>query len=114
MMVTRAKVSKVAGGTSTPSAQRNYELMLVFNPTLDEERLNAAVGGVTQFIMGMEGTVAETRMLGKRRLAYPIKHQNEGHYVMVHFKAKSAAGPLLEARLNILEEILRYLLVNQD
>ena len=113
-MVTRTKVSKDAGAASTPSAQRNYELMLVINPTLTEERLNATVGGINQFIIGLEGTVSETRMLGKRRLAYPIKHQGEGHYVLMHFKAKSAAGPQLEARLNILEEILRYLLVNQD
>jgi small subunit ribosomal protein S6 len=114
MMVTRAKVSRDAGAASIPSAQRNYELMLVINPTLNEERLDATVNGITQFIIGLDGTVAETRMLGKRRLAYPIKHQSEGYYVMMHFKAKSAAGPQLEARLNILEEIIRYLLVNLD
>ena len=113
-MATRAKVSKGVVDTSTPSAQRNYELMLVINPTLTEERLGVTVDGITQFIMGLEGTVAETRMLGKRRLAYPINHQAEGHYVMVHFKAKSAVGPQLETRLNILEEILRYLLINQE
>lgn len=113
-MVTKTKVSKDAGAASIPSAQRNYELMLVINPTLTEERLNATVSGITQFIIGLEGTVAETLMVGKRRLAYPIKHQSEGHYVLMHFKAKSAAGPQLEARLNILEEIIRYLLVNQD
>jgi small subunit ribosomal protein S6 len=103
-----------AGGASTPSAQRNYELMLVISPALSEERLNATVSGITQFIIGLEGTVAESRMLGKRRLAYPIKHQGEGHYVLVHFKARPSVGPQLETRLNILEEILRYLLVNQD
>lgn len=113
-MATRAKVSKDAIETSISSAQRNYELMLVINPTLTEERLGAAVDGITQFIMGMDGTVTETRLLGKRRLAYPIKHQTEGHYVMVHFKAKPAVGPQLETRLNILEEIVRYLLVNQE
>ena len=72
------------------------------------------LNGITQFLIGLEGTVAETRILGKRRLAYPIKHQGEGYYVLVHFKARPAAGPQLEARLNILEEVLRYLLVNQD
>ncbi len=70
-MVTKTKVSKDAGDTSIPSAQRNYELMLVINPTLTEERLNATVNGITQFIIGLEGTVAETLMIGKRRLAYP-------------------------------------------
>ena len=113
-MATRAKVSKDVVGTSTTNVQRNYELMLVINPTLTEERLGATVDGITQYVMGMDGIVAETRLLGKRRLAYPIKHQTEGHYVMVHFKAKPAVGPQLETRLNILEEILRYLLVNQE
>ena len=113
-MVTKTKVSRDAGGASTPSAQRNYELMLVINPTLTEERLNATVSGITQFIIGLAGTVAETKTLGKRRLAYPIKHQGEGYYALMHFKAAPAAGPQLEARLNILEEILRYLLVTQD
>ena len=113
-MVTGAKVSKAAGKTSMPGVQRNYELMLVINPSLSEDRLNAAIEGVIQFIMGLDGIVAETRMIGKRRLAYPIKHQAEGYYVLVHFKAVSAVGPQLEARLNILEEILRYLLVNLD
>ena len=113
-MVARAKVSKDAGGTSTPGAQRNYELMLVINSALTEERLNTVVDGITRFIIGLDGIVAETRMLGKRRLAYPIKHQTDGYYVMVHFKAVSSVGPQLETRLNVLEEILRYLLVNQD
>ena len=113
-MVTKAKVSKAAGNTSIPGVQRNYELMLVINPSLNEERLNAAIDGIAQFIMGLGGTVAETRMIGKRRLAYPIEHQAEGYYVLIHFKAVSVVGPQLEARLNILEEILRYLLVNLD
>jgi len=113
-MVTRAKVSKGVVGTSTLSAQRNYELMLVINPTLTEERLGMVIDGITKFIMELEGIVAESRLLGKRRLAYPIKHQSEGYYVMVHFKAKPAVGPQLEIRLNLLEEILRYLLVNQE
>jgi small subunit ribosomal protein S6 len=88
--------------------------MLVINPALNEERLNTTVSGITQFIIGLEGIIAETHLLGKRRLAYPIEHQSEGHYVLMLFKARPAVGPQLEARLNILEEIIRYLLVNLD
>jgi small subunit ribosomal protein S6 len=58
--------------------------------------------------------VAEFRQLGKRRLAYPIKHQTEGFYSIAHFKMKAADGPKLETRLNITEEVLRYLLINLD
>jgi small subunit ribosomal protein S6 len=113
-VVTKTKVSRTPAPASNAGGQRNYELMLVINPTLSEERLNTVIGGITQFILGLEGVIAETRQLGKRRLAYPIKHLGEGYYVLMHFKAKPEAGPQLEARLNILEEILRYLLVHQD
>ena len=112
-MAIKAKVSKGAVAASITSTQRNYELMLVINSALTEERLNTVVSGITQFIMGLDGTVTETNMLGKRRLAYPINHQTDGYYVMIHFTARPATGPQLETRLNILEEILRYLLVNQ-
>ncbi len=110
-MPTKTKVAKAATA-STVSGQRNYELMLVINPGLTEERLNTVLSGISQFILGLEATISETRQLGKRKLAYPIKHQTEGYYVMVHFRAKPASGPQLETRLNILEEVLRYLLVN--
>jgi small subunit ribosomal protein S6 len=53
-------------------------------------------------------------VLGKRRLAYPIKHFTEGHYLLLHFKLKSASSPELENRLNISEEIIRYLLKNME
>jgi small subunit ribosomal protein S6 len=109
-----AKVAKTVAATSPTSGQRNYELMLVINPQLTEERLNATIGSINQFIIGAEGTVAEFRQLGKRRLAYPIKHQTEGFYSIAHFKMKAADGPKLETRLNITEEVLRYLLINLD
>jgi small subunit ribosomal protein S6 len=110
----KTKVAKAAAPASNASGQRNYELMLVINPTLTEERLGAALTGISQFLLGLNATISETKQLGKRRLAYPIKHQGEGYYVLMHFQAKPEAGPQLETRLNILEEILRYLLVVVD
>jgi len=109
-----SKVSRPAEATSAISGQRNYELMLVLNAQLTEERVNATISGINQLIIGADGTVAEFRQMGKRRLAYPIKHQNEGIYALAHFKMNSAFSPQLEARLNITEEVLRYLMINLD
>ncbi len=114
MEIETAKVAKTAASASIAEGQRNYELMLVINPQLTEERLNATINNISQFIISAGGTVAEFKQLGKRRLAYPIKHTTEGFYVLAHFKMKSAESPKLETRLNITEEILRYLLVNLE
>ena len=114
-MVTKTtKVSKSAGAASSADGQRNYELMLVINPEWDEEKLNSTSSNISQFITGLGGNVAEVKVLGKRRLAYPIKHFTEGHYFLLHFKLKSASSPELENRLNISEEIIRYLLKNME
>ena len=114
MVTKKTKVAKPADATSSADGQRNYELMLVINPEWTEEKLNTTTGGVSQFITGLGGNVAEVKALGKRKLAYPIKHFSEGFYFLLHFKLKSASSPELENRLNISEEIIRYLLKNMD
>ena len=114
MVTKKTKVSKPAGAPSSADGQRNYELMLVINPEWTEEKLTATTGNVSQFITGLGGNVAEVKGLGKRKLAYPIQHFSEGYYVLLHFKLKSQASPELENRLNISEEIIRYLLKNME
>ena len=114
-MVTKTtKVAKPADVTSNTNSQRNYELMLIISPEFGEDKLNVTVSNISQLITGPEGTPADIKQLGKRKLAYPIKHFGEGHYVIAHFKMNSEASPQVEARLNITEEILRYLLIRLD
>jgi len=107
---TTTKVSKSAGVASSVGSQRNYELMLVINPRCTDEKLSATMDAITQFITELGGTVAEIKPLGKRKLAYPIEHCSEGYYQLVFFNLKSTSSPELENRMNISEEIIRYLL----
>jgi small subunit ribosomal protein S6 len=114
VVIKKTKVAKPAGAPSSADGQRNYELMLVINPEWTEEKLSSTTSNISQFIVGLGGNVAEVKPLGKRRLAYPIKHFNEGYYLLLQFKLKSESGPELENRLNISEEIIRYLLKNME
>jgi small subunit ribosomal protein S6 len=114
VVIKTAKVAKTTGATSNTDGQRNYELMLVINPEWTEEQLNVTSSAVGQFITGLGGNVTEVKVLGKRRLAYPIKHFSEGYYLLLHFTLKSESSPQLENRLNISEEIIRYLLKNME
>lgn len=114
MVIKKTKVAKPAGASSSADGQRNYELMLVIKPEWTEEQLGTSTSNIGTFITGLGGTVDEVKPLGKRRLAYPIKHFNEGHYFLLHFKLKADKSPELETRLNISEEIIRYLLKNME
>jgi len=90
---------------------RDYELVFIISPQLEGEALDAAVSRVSQFITGKGGVIAAEERWGKRKLAYPVKHFQEGNYVLTRFKMKPAFSKELEANLRISEEILRHLLV---
>ena len=89
----------------------DYELVFIISPEVSEEALEARINGVSQFVANKGGVVSEVEQWGKRRLAYPIGHFLEGHYVETHFKMNPRWSKELEANLHISEDILRHLLV---
>ena len=90
---------------------RDYELIVIFNPQVVEEKFDATIDSVSQFITERGGTIADVERWGKKRLAYPIEHFMEGSYVLTRFSLKPALSKELEANLQISEEVLRHLLV---
>ena len=90
---------------------RDYELVLIISPEVVGEKFDTVIDNVSQFITGKGGIISDVEQWGKRRLAYPIKHFEEGSYVLSRFKLKPTLGKELEANLQISEEILRHLLI---
>jgi len=90
---------------------RDYELVFIISPEVEEETLEATVGSVNQFITGKGGVISDEERWGKRKLAYPIRRFLEGNYVLTRFKMKPIWSKELEANLQISEEVLRHLLI---
>ena len=90
---------------------RDYELVLIISPEVIGEALDTTIDNVGQFITEKGGIISEVEQWGKRRLAYPINHFEEGNYVLTRFKLKPTLSKELEANLQISEEVLRHLLV---
>ena len=90
---------------------RDYELVFIISPEVEEETLEATAGSVNQFITGKGGVLSGEERWGKRKLAYPIKRFLEGNYVLSRFKMKPIWSKELEANLQISEEVLRHLLI---
>ncbi|MBN2678342.1 MAG: 30S ribosomal protein S6 [Anaerolineaceae bacterium] len=88
---------------------RNYELVLILQPNLDEEAFNAAIDKVKGWISEAEGTVEKIDVWGKRRLAYPIRKQTEGQYVLLTVKMEPSFTNKLEANLRLMEPVMRFL-----
>lgn len=86
---------------------RKYETMLILRPGLEEDQVKAMLDEVVAFIRRQEGNVTGVDLWGLRRLEYPIKHEDSGHYAVVNFEAGTAAVKELERVMGIKDEVLR-------
>ncbi len=93
---------------------RDYELVAMINPEVDEEGVSKIIDKVTQSISSRGGTVEETKQWGKRKLAYPIEKFREADYVLTRFKLGPESVRELEAEVGASRDILRYLVVKVD
>jgi small subunit ribosomal protein S6 len=88
---------------------RRYELMLLFRPDLEDDKLQSAVEKVTRAIVNAGGTLTKVSPWGKRRMAYDIQHFREASYFLLQFDIAPSAIREIERGMLISEEILRHL-----
>lgn len=93
---------------------RPYELMLVLNPKLEEEAVEALLERFTGIVTNGGGEIRELDKWGKRRLAYEIKGFTEGFYVVIKFNADSPTATELERIIKITDEVIRHMIVRDD
>lgn len=69
---------------------------------------------VNKFIESSGGALLSNEMLGKKKLAYPIKKTRNGFYVLQTFNLEGAKLQALDNKLRSIEHIIRYLFVNVE
>ena len=92
---------------------RDYEILYIVKPDLDEEAVAAATKAVDDLISGFGGTVQKTDQWGRRKLAYEVQHLREGYYVLTDFQFDPDRVPDLEGQLRISETVFRYLVTRK-
>jgi small subunit ribosomal protein S6 len=92
------------------SLMRNYELVCIIHPDLDETAFKEAVEMVKGWITEAGGSVGKEDMWGKRKLAYLIQKQREGQYVLLHITLSPDATQELERKIRFLEPVMRHML----
>lgn len=92
---------------------RQYELMYIIKPDLEEEARSAVVAKVNDLITKNGGEVTKSDIMGKKRLAYEIKDFHDGVYVLTYFQVEGSAIAEIERVLRITDEVIKYLLVLQ-
>ena len=90
-----------------------YEVMYIVK-SADEEVVNSVVEKVENLITKNGGNVEKVDRWGKRRLAYEVKKQNEGYYVLVNFEAQPTVITEIDRVTKITDEILKHMIVKND
>ncbi len=90
---------------------REYELTLIIQADLEDSASDEIVNRVSGWITDSGGQITKTDNWGKRQLAYPIRKQMEGRYVLMHIRIDGKFGAELERNLRFLEPVLRFMLI---
>jgi small subunit ribosomal protein S6 len=91
----------------------NYELLYIIDVDKTEEETAAIVDKFKTLIEG-SGTIAETDLWGKRRLAYPINDKLDGYYVLVKFEASPELPAELDRVMGITDGVIRSLITTVE
>jgi small subunit ribosomal protein S6 len=91
--------------------KRNYELVYILQPNMDEGNINALNERLGQVIASQNGAITATEMWGRRGLAYTIKKFGEGHYVLQHLNMEPTGATEVERFLRLNEDVIRYLMI---
>lgn len=93
---------------------RNYEIVFIVHPDLDENSLKEIVTRVKGWITEANGSITKEDIWGKRRMAYAIRKQREGQYVQINAQIDPAFIGELERNFRITEPIMRFLVIAEE
>ena len=88
-----------------------YETTIIYDPGLEETKINDEVERVTQPIAQAGGEVIEVQRWGKRKLAYNIRKRRDGTYIHVKHKSPATLIAEMDRRFRLNEGVLRHLTV---
>jgi small subunit ribosomal protein S6 len=88
--------------------------MVVLDPNLDDEAIEALNTRIETLVTQRGGTVENVDSWGRKRLAYPIGRFRDGVYVLSRLKLPPTAAAEIERALKLTETVIRHLLVRAE
>ena len=90
-----------------------YESVVIINPSLEAESVKALIAKISDLI-NTNGKVDSVEELGTKKLAYEIKKNKEGYYVVIKFEAKPELIAELERVYRITDEVIKFIVVKEE
>ena len=90
-----------------------YESVVIINPNVEENALKELIERF-QTLINTDGKVEKVTEIGKKKLAYEIKKNTEGYYVVYDFEANPSLIAELERNYRITDQVIKFIVVKVE
>ena len=94
--------------------QSYYETMYILRPDIAEDEVSNHIDKYNKLLEEFGGTILDSQMRGKRRLAYQISKHREGIYVQLSHQGDGQHISKIEKAMRLSEDVIRYMTVKQE
>ena len=94
--------------------QSYYETMYILRPDIAEDEVTNHIDKYNKLLKEFGGTILDSQMRGKRRLAYQISKHREGIYVQLSHQGDGQHIFKIEKSMRLSEDVIRYMTVKQE
>ena len=91
-----------------------YETMYILRPDIAEDDVTNHIDKYNKLLVEFGGTILDSQMRGKRRLAYQIAKHREGIYVQLSHQGDGQHIFKIEKAMRLSEDVIRYMTVKQE
>ena len=94
--------------------QSYYETMYILRPDIAEDEVTNHIDKYNKLLEEFGGTILDSQMRGKRRLAYQIAKHREGIYIQMSHQGDGQHIFKIEKAMRLSEDVIRYMTVKQE
>ncbi len=91
-----------------------YECVLIARNDVTQQQVEAVADGIGTDLEADGGSVQKREYWGLRSLAYRVKKNRKGHYMLLGLDAKPAFITEMERLLRLNEDVLRFMTLRVD
>lgn len=91
--------------------RRHYEVMFIIDPRLEDAAIQQAIERYIGIVTERGGEATKVDTWGRRKMAFEIKHLNEGYYVVADVQAEPSAMDELDRVLRLADELVRHKII---
>ena len=93
---------------------KHYESIFILNPSIDEAESEKINLRMQEVVAGNGGEVTKVEKWGKRKLAYTVRKQKKGEYVLFQFTGGAATVAELERNFKMTDAVIKYMTIRLE